>query len=331
MDWERTIIKTIGLVCLIAAIGVLGLMGIEGWSFVDALYMTVITISTVGFGEVHALSSAGKILIIILIVFGVGAYIYIISVVAEYLVAGALIGGIGRRKMKKAIEKLDKHCIVCGFGRVGSEVAHEFKNGGVDFVVIEKSPERLKFCAANGYLYIEGDASNDDVLVEAGINRARGLITAVDSDAANVYVTLSAKSLNDDIFVVARSERADSEKKLRAAGADRVISPSGIGGRRLASQFLKPAVLEFLDVVLHSADIEIFMEEIKIRKGSTFTGLTLVEAREKCIQGANILAILNVEGGDMKLDLSTNKRIENNDMLIVVGTRVELRRVEELA
>lgn len=331
MDWERSIIKAIGLVFLIAVLGVLGLMGIEGWPFVDALYMTVITISTVGFGEVHALSPAGKILIIILILFGVGTYIYIISVVAEYLVAGALIGDIGRRKMKKAIEKLDKHCIVCGYGRVGSEVALELKNGGVDLVVIENDPERLKLCAAKGYLYVEGDASNDEVLVEAGIHRARGLVSAVDSDAANVYVTLSAKSLNDDVFVVARSERVDSEKKLRAAGADRVISPSGIGGRRLASQLLKPAVLEFLDVVMHSADIEMFMEEIKIKNGSGFIGLTLVEARKRCLEGANILVILKVDGGNMEVDLSSDTRIEKNDMLIAIGTRVELRQLEGLA
>ncbi|VAV83686.1 Potassium channel protein [hydrothermal vent metagenome] len=331
MDWEGRILKTVGLVLLIAAAGVAGLMVIEGWSFVDALYMTVITISTVGFGEVHPLSEGGKLLVIILIIFGVGAYIYIISIVAEYLVAGALIGGIGRRKMKKQIEELDRHCIVCGYGRVGSEVAIELKNGGVEVVVIEKDPERLKLCAARGYLYVEGDASSDEVLVEAGVHRARGLVSAVDSDAANVYVTLSTKSLNKDIFVVARSERADSEKKLRAAGADRVISPSGIGGRRLASQLLKPAVLEFLDVVMHSADIEIFMEEVKVKQSSVFVGMTLVEAKKKCLEDANILAVLKVDGGNMDVELSADTRIEGGDMLIVIGTRAQLRSLEGLA
>ncbi len=330
MDWEGRILKTVGLVLLTAAAGVAGLMVIEGWSFIDALYMTVITISTVGFSEVHPLSQIGKFFIIILIIFGVGAYIYIISIVAEYLVAGALIGGIGRRKMKKQIEQLDRHCIVCGYGRVGSEVALELKNGGMELVVIEKDPERLKLCVAKGYLYVEGDASNDEVLVEAGVHRARGLVSAVDSDAANVYVTLSAKSLNKDIFVVARSERADSEKKLRAAGADRVISPSGIGGRRLASQLLKPAVLEFLDVVMHSADIEIFMEEVKIKQGSVFTSMTLVEAKKRSLEDANILAVLKAHDGNMDVRLSADTSIEAGDMLIVIGTRAQLRSLEEL-
>jgi len=328
MDWEGRILKTVGLIFLIALASVAGLMVIEGWSFVDALYMTVITISTVGFSEVHPLSEGGKFFIIILILFGVGAYIYIISIVAEYFVAGALIGGIGRRKMKKKIEELDRHCIVCGYGRVGSEVALELKNGGVEIVVIDKDPERLKLCAAKGYRYIEGDASSDDVLVEAGVHRARGLVSAVDSDAANVYVTLSAKSLNKDIFVVARSERVDSEKKLRAAGADRVISPSGIGGRRLASQLLKPAVLEFLDVVMHSADIEIFMEEVKLKQSSVFIGMTLVEVRKKCLEDANILAVLKADNGNMKVNLLADTRIDGGDMLIAIGTRAQLRRLE---
>lgn len=330
MDWERRILKAVGLVAVIVAVGVAGLMGVEGWSFIDSLYMTVITISTVGFSEVYPLSQGGKLFVIVLIFFGVGTYIYIISIVAEYLVAGALIGGIGRRKMKKKIEKLQGHSIVCGFGRVGSEVAIELKNGGVDLVVIEKDPEHLKLCASMGYLYIEGDASSDDVLVEAGIHRARGLVSAVDSDAANVYVTLSAKSLNKDVFVVARSERAESEKKLRAAGADRVISPSGIGGRRLASQLLRPAVLEFLDVVMHSADIEIYMEEVKVKKDSTFVGATLVDARKKCLEGANILAILKIAGGGMKVELAVDTRIECDDMLIAIGTGAQLRQLEAL-
>lgn len=331
MDWERKILKIIALIVLIIAMGVVALMVIEGWSFLDSLFMTVITISTVGYREVHPLSNEGKVLIILLIFVGVGTFVYIISSIAEYLVEGRLAGVIGRRRMKKQIEKLKDHCIVCGFGRVGYEVAREFDRGGVEFVVIESNPERVKLCASLGYLCIAGDASNDDKLKEAGVHRARGLVSAVDSDASNVYVTLSTKSLNKEIFIVARSERGESEKKLRAAGADRVISPTGIGGRRLASQLLRPAVIEFLDVVMHSADIELFMEEVKVPEGSQFIGMTMAEARNKCVAGANILAVVKTVGGRMKVDPSKNAAVDINDVLIAIGTREQLRQLEELA
>ncbi|MCK5237612.1 MAG: potassium channel protein [Deltaproteobacteria bacterium] len=328
---ERKILKIIVLIVLIIAMGVVALMAVEGWSFLDSLFMTVITISTVGYREVHPLSSEGKVLIILLIFVGVGTFVYIISSIAEYLVEGRLIGVIGRRKMKKQIENLKNHCIVCGFGRVGYEVAREFKSGGVEFVVIENDPERIKLCATLGYLCVEGDASSDEKLKEAGVHRARGLVSAVDSDASNVYVSLSTKSLNKDIFVVARSERKESEKKLRAAGADRVISPTGIGGRRLASQLLRPAVVEFLDVVMHSAEMELFMEEVKVAKGSPFIEMTMAEARKKCVEGVNILAVVKVKGGRMKVESSTKTVIDGDDMLIAIGTREQLRQLEALA
>jgi voltage-gated potassium channel len=331
MDLERKILKIIALIVLIIAVGVVGLMVIEGWSFLDSLFMTVITISTVGYREVHPLSNEGKVLIILLIFVGVGTFVYIISSIVEYLIEGRLAGVIGRRKMRKQIETLKNHCIVCGFGRVGYEVAQEFSRNGADFVVIENNPERIKICVSKGYLCIEGDASSDEKLREAGIHRARGLISAVDSDASNVYVTLSSKSLNKDIFVVARSERKESEKKLRAAGADRVISPTGIGGRRLASQLLQPAVIEFLDVVMHSADIELFMEEMKVVEGSHFIGMTMAGARKKYVEGANILAIVKAEGDKMKVKSSADTAIAKDDMLIAIGTREQLRQLEVLA
>ncbi len=331
MRWERHVLKIVAIFALIVAMGVAGFMYIEGWQFLDSLYMTAITISTVGYSEVYPLSDKGRVFAIILIFVGVGFFIYIISSTAEYLLKGHLAGIIGRRKMKKRIEALKNHCIVCGFGRVGQEVALEFEKSGMDFVVIDKDPDAIKRCAAQGYPYIEGDASHDENLRAAGIDRARGLVSALDSDAANVYVILSAKSLKKNIFAVARSERSESERKLLAAGADRVISPAGIGGRRLASQLLRPAVIEFLDVVMHSADIEIFMEEMKVRKGSRMVGVTMADARRMCTSGANIVAVVKQDGDRLMVEPSVDTVIEEGDMLIVIGTRKQLGQIEEVA
>lgn len=331
MDWKRSLLKIVIFATSIMTIGVLSLMIIEGWSFIDALFMTVITISTVGYSEVRPLSTAGRIAIIFIIFGGAGTFIYIISHTAEYFVEGHLAGIIGSRRMKKKLEKLKNHCIICGFGRVGLEVARELKMEGMDFVVIDAKPERIKQATALGYPCIEGDASSDENLKAAGIDKARGLVSAVDSDSANVFITLSARSLNKDIFIVARNEVTESRKKLRAAGADRIISPSGIGGRRLASQLLRPAVDEFLDIVMHSTDTELFMEEIKISENSDFIKHTMVEARKMCVDEANILAVLKQQEGEMKVATSTNTTIAADNILIAIGTREQLKELEKLA
>lgn len=330
MDWEKQILKIALLLISIITFGVAGLMFIEGWSFLDALYMTVITMSTVGFKEVHPLSSAGMVFVLALIVLGVGSFLYIITSMAEYVVAGHLIGAIGRRKMKKDIDYLKNHYIVCGFGRVGQQVATELKREEVPFVIVDNNPDSIKRCASEGCLYIQGDASNDEVLKEAGIERVKGLVTATDSDADNVYVTLSAKNLRSDIFVVARANIEGSEHKLLKAGADRVISPYSIGGRRLASLLLRPTVVEFLDVVMYSTEIELIMEEVLVHKKSPFVGAPMADARTRCITGANILAIKKKDEKKMIVTSSSNIIIEAGDRLVAFGTREQLKELEGL-
>lgn len=330
MDWEKQILKIVLLLVSIITFGVAGLMIIEGWPFLDALYMTVITMSTVGYREVHPLSTAGTVFVITLIVLGVGSFLYIISSIAEYIVAGHLIGALGRRKMKKEIDSLKDHYIVCGFGRVGQQVAAELKREGVPFVIIDNNEDSIERCAAEGYLHIQGDASNDEVLKEAGIERIKGLITATDSDADNVYVTLSAKNLRSDIFVVARANTEGSESKLLKAGADRVISPYSIGGRRLASLLLRPTVVEFLDVVMHSTEIELIMEEVAVHKKSPFVGASMADARNRCMTGANILAIKKKGESRMIANPSPDIIIEAGDRLVVFGTREQLKELEGL-
>ncbi len=330
MNREWRFVKILILLFFIIVLGVVGFMQIEGWPFLDSLFMTIITMSTVGYREIHPLSNQGKIFAIILIVLGVGSFFYIITSSAEYIVAGYLKGVLGRRKMKKNIDVLNKHYIICGFGRVGEQVALELLREKVPFVIIDNNPDSLQRCVSCGYLYIEGDASNDELLKEAGVLRAKGLVSATDSDADNVYVTLSAKSLNNDLFVVARANLEGAEHKLRKAGADRVLSPYSIGGRRLANLLLRPVVVDFLDVVMHSEEIELLMEEVRVHGKSPFVGATMGEARGKCVAGTNILAIK--KKGDVKMlaNPSTDTLIEDGDMLVAIGTREQLRELEGL-
>jgi voltage-gated potassium channel len=316
------------LLVSIMAIGVFGLMLIEDWSFLDALYMTVITMSTVGYKEIYPLSTEGKVFVIVLIILGVGSFFYIVTITAEYIISGHLKGAIGRKKMKKEVDALNNHYIVCGFGRVGEQVAGVLDSERKPFVIVDNNPEALQRCNSLGYLFIEGDASNDEVLKNAGIFKAKGLVSAIDSDADNVYVTLSAKGIRNDLFVVARANREGSEHKLLKAGADRVISPYSIGGRRLASLLLRPAVVEFMDVVMHNAEIELFMEEIIISKESPFIGNTMGEARVRYVTGTNILAIKKREETKMIANPPVDTLIEEGDKLVALGTKEQLKELE---
>jgi len=331
MHRERRLVKILLLLLFTVGFGVSGFMVIEGWPLLDALYMTIITISTVGYRELYPLSDQGKVFVIVFIVVGVGAFLYVISAAAEYFVAGYLHGAFERRRMKKEIDGLKGHYIICGFGRVGEQVALEFVREKVPFVVLDNNSDVIQRCNEHGYLLIEGDAANDERLQEAGIMNARGLVAATNSDSDNVYVILSAKSLNPALFVVARANLEGSEHKLQKAGADRVLSPYSIGGRRLASLLLRPAVVEFLDVVMHSADIEFYMEDVTVHEKSTFAGSSLGDARIKCVTGANILAMKKRGEERVIANPPTDTIIGAGDRLIALGTREQLTELEGLS
>lgn len=332
MDRKNIIIKVLIVFFGVLSAGVAGLMIIEGWPFLDALYMSVITVYTVGYSEPRPLTAAGQIFIIIYIISGVGAFLYAISGTAEFIIAGHLGGVLGRKTMKRKINELNGHYIICGFGRVGQQVAVELKRDMVEFVVIDNDAEAIRRCAEQGFLYVQGSASEDEALKAAGIMRAKGLVSAIDSDAENVYVTLSAKTLRPDLCVVARASSIEAEHKLLKAHADRVLSPYTLGGRRLANLLLRPNVVEFLDVAMHGGDGDerLLMEEIEVREMSPFSGLTIGEAKQRCTRGANILAIK--QDGNLKVvtDPQSRVTIRNGDLLIALGTSEQLAELEKM-
>lgn len=323
---SRRLLQIIFALVVVIAIGVVGYRLIEGWSLLDSLFMTITTISTVGYKEVHELSQAGQIFTIILIVTGVGVLFYGVTTIVQYVIEGNLENILGRRRMKEKISKLKGHIIVCGFGRVGKEVARVFQEEGVDFVVIDNSKDAVAEAAASGYLYIEGNASSDEVLKEAGILHARGLVAAAGSDADNVFITLSARGLRPDIFITARASAHESEFKLRRAGADRTIYPHVLGGRRLAMLTLRPLVVDFVDTALESRGKELVLENIGVGPGSPVIGKTCKEG-QRCGNGAVILAVRKKDGR-LFTSISDEMMLELGDQLIVIGNREQLRDLE---
>ena len=315
---------------VITVAGVLGYMVFEGWSFTDALYMTVITLTTVGYREVRPLDTTGQLWTMLLLVTGVGTLFYAAVSSVELVVEGAIRGYFGRRRMQTAIGKLSDHYILCGYGRVGRQVAAEFARDGVPFVVVDQDPEIVEECVAEGYLALLGEASDDSRLEEAGVRRAKGLVAAVDSDADNVFVVLSARKLNPRLNIVARASSDESAAKLEMAGADRTLSPYAVGGRRLASLATQPLIVDFLEIVTRGEEgIEFRLEEFSVPEDSFIAGHTIGELRIGEKTGAMILAIRNKEG-TFDTTPSASYRVRAGDTLTVLGTREQISRLEQL-
>jgi voltage-gated potassium channel len=314
----------------VLVVGSLGYMVAFGWSAGDAVYMTVITLTTVGYREVHPLDTSGQLWTMVLLITGVGTLFYAAVSSVELVVEGAIRGYFGRRRMQAAIGKLKDHYILCGYGRVGRQVAREFARDGVPFVVVDQEPEIIEECVAEGYLALLGEASDDTVLEEAGVRRARGLVAAVDSDADNVFVVLSARKLNPKLNIVARASSDESAAKLEIAGADRTLSPYAVGGRRLASLATQPLVVDFLDIVTRGEKgLEFRLEEFGVPEDSFIAGQTIGELRIGERTGAMILATRNSEG-TFDTSPSASDRIRAGDTLIVLGTREQISRLERL-
>jgi len=301
-------------------VGILGYEFMEHWSFLDATYMVITTLFTVGFQEVRPLSSSGRVFTLFIIVGGVGSAIYLAGQAMEIIVEGEMTGYRKRKRMDKKISQLREHYIICGFGRVGHQVAQVFEASHIPFVVIDSKKETLDELRTRNVPSIIGDATSDSILIEAGIRNAKGLIACSDSDVANVYVTLSARVLNPELSIVARAGIKDTEKKLMMAGANRVISPYFISGIRMAALAIQPVASDFLDLVTHGGQVDFSLYEIAIPEDSSLVNKTVAEADVRGTSGALILAIRRNDGS-FDLQPKASSTIEKNDVLVVIGTQ----------
>jgi len=324
---KRLIFALVFITCVVIA-GSAGYMLIEGWGCLDSLYMTVITIASVGYKEIHDLSANGRIFTIILIISGVGSVTYALTTIAKIVVEGEIQEVFGRKRLEKKIKELKGHYIVCGYGRMGRIICRELKEKDIKFVVIEKRPDTFE--SAEETLVLKGDATKDENLKEAGIEKAKGLISVLPTDAENLFVVLSARELNPKLFIVARAGEEGSEQKLLRAGADRVVSPYHIGGLRIAHTVLKPAVVDFIEFATISGNIDLQMEEITVQHNSKLAGLTLDECGIGRDLGIIVVAIKKVSG-DMKFNPTFRTSIEAGDTLIALGEISKLRIFEDMA
>jgi len=309
--------------------GCLGYIVIEGWGFMDALYMTIITLATVGYSEVHAISGAGRIFTLVLIILGVGYFLYVVGNIIQFLVEGRIRAVLGRRKLDSQINRLNGHYIICGYGRIGRVLTRYLTQKYIDVVVIERSERRVPRMDSDGILYLVGEATDEGILEKAGIYRAEGLVTAVATDADNVFLVLTAKQLNPEIFIVARAELNSTKRTLLAAGADKVISPYDIGARRMAHAILRPAVIKFLEMAFADDSTDIQLEEIRVKPGSQYIGVTLLDSGIQEEMDVNIIAVKKADGM-MLFNPKNDDKLEAGDALIALGSARGIIQVDRL-
>jgi voltage-gated potassium channel len=312
---------------LVVGAGFVGYQLIAGFSPIDALYMTVITVSTVGFAEVGPLGPEGRLLTIALIAAGVGTVSYSALTAAEFVVEGHLGHYIERRRMHRSIEALDEHIIVCGYGRVGRHLVESLDREGVAFVVVEADPSQEAVLEAAGRLFVLGDASLESVLVEAGIERARAVVASVRADADNVLITLTARGLRPEMEVIARAKSDENEKKLVRAGASRVILPESIGGRRIASLLTRPTVSDFLEG-LGVGGVDYTLDEVHVSRDDDLAGLTLRDAGIRERYGCSVLAVRRNDG-QLDTNPSAAGPLGVGDVLVVMGSESDVRRLRD--
>lgn len=316
------------LLLLLLAFGTIGYMLVEDAGFLDSLYMTVITITTVGYNESIPLDGKGRIFTIFLILIGVGFVLYVFSKITEDVIEGGLQKSIGRMNMKKRVARLRDHLIVCGYGRIGKVICQILEENNRPFVVIEKNPHKLQAIAERGHLVLEGEASDDRILKEAGIENAKGLIAVVSSDADTVYITLSARGIRPDIFIMARSSGEEgAETKLIRAGANKVLSPYYIGATRMAQQLVRPTVIDFIDLAVHGGELGLRLEEMRVHESSSLAGKTLMDSGIRKDHDLIVVAIKR-NPGEMMFNPNPGTLINVFDTLIVLGSQDNIKALE---
>jgi voltage-gated potassium channel len=307
--------------------GTLGYMVIERWNAWDAFYMTVITITTVGYREIHDLSRAGQAFTVVLLIVGVGAALYTFTLMAAAVVEGNLPQRFQRRRVARMLETIKNHFIICGYGRIGSLVAAQFRQQRIPYVVVERDAARYQAAIDEGGLALEADASREDVLRAVGIARARGLIAAVSTDAENVYTVLSARVLRPDLYIIGRAEGEEAMQKLARAGANRVVSPYQIGAVQIAQTALRPAVVDFVALASNAEHSDLSMEEIAIAPQSGVAGRSILQANLRQQYG---VIVVGMQRGDGRLEFNPEPDavIRAGDKLVVLGSAESLRRLE---
>lgn len=304
--------------------GTFGFTILENYDLIDSLYMTIITISTVGFGEIQPLHTGGRIFVILLIVFSLVTGTITLSALGQVIIEGQLRSIMERRKMRTKIKRLSGHYIIAGFGRVGRHVAEAFLRRKVPFIIIEKDNQTLNQIDADGYLYVEGEAVEDEVLMKAGIDRAKALVSTLPGEADNVYLALTARDMNKDLYIIARTDHPDGEKKLKRAGADHVVSPHILGGMRMAMASLRPNVVDFMQMTA-MGEGGLGIEDVVLPDNSRFAGKTLVQSNIKADYG---VTIIGVKRGDEKMVISPqpNQILNGNDILVLIGDAENLEK-----
>jgi voltage-gated potassium channel len=323
----RLVFLAATLFVLVNVVGTLAYVIIEGAPLFDALYLTVIAVTTAGFSETIPLDTSGRIVTMALIVMGVGSLTFATVTGIDFLVEGHLRDMLGRRRLDRQLERSINHTIVCGFGRVGRAVAAALRDEGTDVVVVDPAPERIALAIEASVPCVEGDASHEEMLRRAGIGNARGVVACTADDAENILIALTAKGLRPDLFVVVRVKDEESADKARRAGADRVIAPTAIGGRRIAALITRPAVVDFLDVVTHGTDVDLVLEEIELTERSSLAGTRLRDAQLRRRYGANVLAVRSVAHG-MTTRPDPDATLSQGDVLVVIGGREDLDRLQ---
>jgi len=325
----RRFLLTLLAIVFTLAIGTVGFTVIDHYPPFDAFYMTLTTMTTVGYGELHPLSHAGRIFNSFLIMFGVTSILIAIGAMTQSIIELEFGDAIGKRRTKRMIDNLKDHYIICGYGRVGRGAAEELRYAGVPFVVVDISPERVERAMLAGLLAVAADSTHDDTLRHVGIERARGLVAALATDADNLFVLLSAKGLNPRIYVSTRAAEEGAEAKMRRAGADAVFAPYTITGHRLAQSLLRPHVVQFLDFATNDIDKDIALEQVRVADSSEMVSKTLKEMQIGRELGVIVLAIRHFDG-QMVFNPPADTAVRGGDFLIVMGRQQNLRTLEEL-
>ena len=331
MYLPRRLIVLLLIPLALVLVGTVGYWLIEpDYNLFDALYMTVITLTTVGYGETHPLSTAGRVFTILLLLGGVFSLFYTMTELIRFVVSGEVQQVLGKQLMERNLAGLKDHLIICGYGRMGRYVCREFSRQGLAFVIIDYSAELLKDFNMPGGIALVGDSTSDEILKRAGVDRARAIVTVLPSDADNLYVVMSARLLNGRLVIVSRAETEEAEQKLLRAGADRVVAPYALGGSKVAQAVIRPTVLEFIELATKTEHLDLQIEQVQIAAGSALAGLTLSSSRLRLELGLIIVAIKKRHGA-MVYTPPPEAVLEAGDTLIALGKKSQLEQFEKLA